>query len=200
MQRALQELEREELIATDRTRGKYVTDNRKSIDMLAKDAFFDACDALITVADDLSMTKDGHHITGKTLGKGNKMKATEIKISPWITKTLSPVDSTDPGRGRIVGLLGPNGAGKTTLLKILAGLEMNYKGDVKVFGNRPGPLTKSTSATSPITCLPELDGGRCHRPLRSHTRRFRRGKAREMLERFKLGGIAAFGNEQGYAG
>lgn len=58
VQRALQELEREELIATDRTRGKYVTDNRKSIDMLAKDAFFDACDALITVADDLSMTKE----------------------------------------------------------------------------------------------------------------------------------------------
>ena len=46
------------MIATDRTRGKYVTDNRKSIDMLAKDAFFDACDALITVADDLSMTKE----------------------------------------------------------------------------------------------------------------------------------------------
>lgn len=58
VQRALQELEREELIATDRTRGKYVTDNRKSIDTLAKDAFFEACDALIGVADDLSMTKE----------------------------------------------------------------------------------------------------------------------------------------------
>lgn len=35
------------------------------------------------------------------------------------------------GKGEIVGLVGPNGAGKTTLMKILNGLIVNYKGEVK---------------------------------------------------------------------
>ena len=46
-------------------------------------------------------------------------------------------------KGEIVGLLGPNGSGKTTLLRILAGLEKNYKGDVKIGGENPDYLTKS---------------------------------------------------------
>lgn len=37
-------------------------------------------------------------------------------------------------KGQIVGLVGPNGAGKSTLLRILAGLEMNYKGNVLIDG------------------------------------------------------------------
>ena len=58
VQRALQELEREALIETDRTRGKFVTENKDIIDTLGKDAFFDACDQLIGVAADLSMTQE----------------------------------------------------------------------------------------------------------------------------------------------
>lgn len=48
-------------------------------------------------------------------------------------------------KGEIVGLLGPNGSGKTTLLRILAGLEKNYKGEVKIGGENPDhlPLDKS---------------------------------------------------------
>ena len=46
-------------------------------------------------------------------------------------------------KGEIVGLLGPNGSGKTTLLRILAGLEKNYKGEVKIGGENPDYLTKS---------------------------------------------------------
>ncbi|MDY3118925.1 MAG: GntR family transcriptional regulator [Peptoniphilus sp.] len=58
VQRALQELEREALIETDRTRGKFVTENKDTIDALGKDAFFDACDQLIDVAENLSMSQD----------------------------------------------------------------------------------------------------------------------------------------------
>lgn len=39
--------------------------------------------------------------------------------------------------GQIVGLVGPNGSGKTTLLRILAGLEMTYKGEVEINQIRP---------------------------------------------------------------
>lgn len=52
-------------------------------------------------------------------------------------------------KGEIVGLLGPNGSGKTTLLRILAGLEKNYKGEVKIGGENPDYLTKSFVSYQP---------------------------------------------------
>lgn len=52
-------------------------------------------------------------------------------------------------KGEIVGLLGPNGSGKTTLLRILAGLEKNYKGEVKIGGENPNYLTKSFVSYQP---------------------------------------------------
>lgn len=45
--------------------------------------------------------------------------------------------------GRIVGLLGPNGSGKTTLIKILNGLLKDYKGSVRIKGQKPNTYTKS---------------------------------------------------------
>lgn len=52
-------------------------------------------------------------------------------------------------KGEIIGLLGPNGSGKTTLLRILAGLEKNYKGEVKIGGENPDYLTKSFVSYQP---------------------------------------------------
>lgn len=54
------------------------------------------------------------------------------------------------GEGQIVGLLGPNGSGKTTLIKILAGLIMDYKGNIEIDGHSPGKHTKSL-----VSYLPE---------------------------------------------
>ena len=51
--------------------------------------------------------------------------------------------------GHIVGLMGPNGAGKTTLLRILAGLEMSYKGEVEIFGEEIGKITKNMVSYQP---------------------------------------------------
>lgn len=51
--------------------------------------------------------------------------------------------------GQIVGLVGENGTGKSTLLRILAGLEMTYKGDVKVNGEKPGASSKSYVSYQP---------------------------------------------------
>ncbi|AFI03819.1 ABC transporter ATP-binding protein [Helicobacter cetorum] len=47
---------------------------------------------------------------------------------------------------QFIGLLGPNGAGKTTLLKILAGLNLNYQGKVKILGKSIGIETKKSVA------------------------------------------------------
>lgn len=37
-------------------------------------------------------------------------------------------------RGEIIGYIGPNGAGKSTTVKIILGIEDNYSGEVKIFG------------------------------------------------------------------
>lgn len=37
--------------------------------------------------------------------------------------------------GEIFGLIGPSGCGKTTILKVLAGLELNWRGAINVFGS-----------------------------------------------------------------
>lgn len=52
-------------------------------------------------------------------------------------------------QGQIVGLLGENGSGKTTLIRILAGLERNYQGDVKIEGANPGGFTNDILAYQP---------------------------------------------------
>lgn len=51
--------------------------------------------------------------------------------------------------GQIIGLVGENGSGKTTLLRILAGLERNYMGEVKINGNKPGGLTNEQISYQP---------------------------------------------------
>lgn len=37
-------------------------------------------------------------------------------------------------RGEIIGYIGPNGAGKSTTIKIMLGIESDYAGEVKIFG------------------------------------------------------------------
>lgn len=37
-------------------------------------------------------------------------------------------------RGEIIGYIGPNGAGKSTTIKIMLGIENDYSGEVKIFG------------------------------------------------------------------
>ncbi|MGE7694944.1 ABC transporter ATP-binding protein [Lysinibacillus sp. NPDC094177] len=41
-------------------------------------------------------------------------------------------------RGEIIGYIGPNGAGKSTTVKIILGLEGDYAGEIKLFGENIG--------------------------------------------------------------
>ncbi|WP_104748553.1 ABC transporter ATP-binding protein [Helicobacter cetorum] len=60
-------------------------------------------------------------------------------------KALDNISLKLPKR-QFIGLLGPNGAGKTTLLKILAALNLNYQGKVKILGKSIGIETKKSVA------------------------------------------------------
>ena len=42
--------------------------------------------------------------------------------------------SLQVNRGEIIGYIGPNGAGKSTTVKIMLGIEGDYEGEVKIFG------------------------------------------------------------------
>jgi zinc transport system ATP-binding protein len=46
-------------------------------------------------------------------------------------------------RGEFVGLVGPNGGGKTTLLKLIIGLLLPDRGEVRVFDQHPTQVRKS---------------------------------------------------------
>ncbi|QQE46236.1 Uncharacterized HTH-type transcriptional regulator yegW [Peptoniphilus harei] len=58
VQRALQELEREGLAKSNRTSGRFITDDEELIEKIAKGAFYRSCDDLILVAEELKMTKE----------------------------------------------------------------------------------------------------------------------------------------------
>ena len=64
----------------------------------------------------------------------------------------------DIAQGEFVCFLGPSGCGKTTLLRIIAGLEVQSAGRIKLAGatfrhcRRPNATTASSS--SPMRCSP----------------------------------------------
>jgi zinc transport system ATP-binding protein len=43
-------------------------------------------------------------------------------------------------KGKFAGIVGPNGGGKSTLLKVIIGLVIPDRGEVKVFGRAPGQI------------------------------------------------------------
>jgi ABC-2 type transport system ATP-binding protein len=93
--------------------------------------------------------------------------------------------------GEVFGLLGPNGAGKTTLLRIAVDLLRPDSGELRLFGERPGPLALGRIGYLPeerglpararalelLTYLGELKGAR---------RESAREQARGLLQRVQL--------------
>lgn len=96
--------------------------------------------------------------------------------------------------GEIVGFLGPNGAGKTTTLRMALGLIAPDSGDIKLFGQAPGP-----NAFGRVGFLPEERGlyrkikardGIAHIAcLNGMKRKHALKRADEMLARYGLGDI-----------
>ena len=74
------------------------------------------------------------------LGKSPSLKVSNLRKS-YGRKSPNALRgvSFEAYPGEVFGLLGPNGAGKTTVLRIIAGLILNYTGDVEVEGREYAP-------------------------------------------------------------
>jgi len=59
------------------------------------------------------------------------------------------------GEGELFTLLGGNGTGKTTALKVLAGLEKQYRGEVKIFGKKIKSYKKDELYRNLLGVLPQ---------------------------------------------
>ncbi|RLQ93865.1 ABC transporter ATP-binding protein [Falsibacillus albus] len=57
-----------------------------------------------------------------------------LKKNYGMNLVLNGIDLT-VNKGQIIGYIGPNGAGKSTTVKIMLGLEEDYQGEIKIFGD-----------------------------------------------------------------
>ena len=98
--------------------------------------------------------------------------------------------------GRVMGLVGPNGSGKTTLLSILMGHKKPTKGEVRIFGMKPGKRVREI--TSYVPEIDHLYGWMTVKEMADFTAGFYRSwnpsKFRELLEFMDLNPSFKIGN------
>jgi tungstate transport system ATP-binding protein len=100
--------------------------------------------------------------------------------------------------GEVLGLVGPTGSGKSTLLRLLAGLEAPTSGCLELWGNRLDDRELPAAVSRRMTLVfqrPLLLSGTVQANveygLRLRGERRRSARARELLDRLGLGGLAA---------
>ncbi len=71
------------------------------------------------------------------------------------TKQLFSNINLDVGHEQKVAIIGSNGAGKSSLLKIIAGLEINYDGELHLFHNKISSKKEYEKFRSDIGYLPQ---------------------------------------------
>lgn len=146
MQKALSELERSGLIYSQRTSGRFITEDKELIHQMKKELAAAEVSAFVAHMKQLGITPEE---TGSYLPKRLRRKKimSELVTCKDLTKRFGNHTALDHlnlslDSGKIIGLLGPNGSGKTTLLKLLNGLLTPSEGEVLIAGNHPGIETK----------------------------------------------------------
>ena len=133
MQRALADLEREGLMHSNRTSGRYVTEDRSMIAQIREQ-----------IADE----RISEFLAGMSQLGFTEQEILSLVVCRGLTKnygSFTALKNLDLNleRGRFIGLLGPNGSGKTTTIKLLNGLLQPTSGMITVDGAQPGCYTHS---------------------------------------------------------
>jgi ABC-type Mn2+/Zn2+ transport system ATPase subunit len=92
----------------------------------------------VTSETQVSVAPDRHALPGGAPGP-IVVALRDVSASYGETPALEHV-SLEVTAGSLVAVVGPNGAGKSTLLKLIAGLLRPWRGEVQVFGQRPGQM------------------------------------------------------------
>lgn len=155
MQRAFTELEREGMVYSQRTAGRFVTDDQELIAHKRRELAISELESFVN-----NMTKMGFDRTEiipvlTTFQRRLQNNGTTIATAPCLKilprkKAIDDLTVTIPS-GKIIGLLGPNGSGKTTLIKLINGLLQPNKGDIVIDGYRPSVNTKEIISYLPDT-------------------------------------------------
>ena len=154
MQRALSELERENLLYSQRTSGRFVTDNEDNINQLREEVAKVEILSLYNILTKLGYKKEElielviNNLKEMSL-MDNIVEIKNVYKSYSKKEVISNMNLNIP-KGKIVGLLGPNGSGKSTLIKLINGLLQPNSGDVLIDGIKPSIETKRI-----VSYLPE---------------------------------------------
>lgn len=146
MQKALSELERSGLIYSQRTSGRFITEDKELIHQMKKELAAAEVSAFVAHMKQLGITPEEiRQLLAETIEEEKIMS--ELVTCKDLTKRFGNHTALDHlnlslDSGKIIGLLGPNGSGKTTLLKLLNGLLTPSEGEVLIAGNHPGIETK----------------------------------------------------------
>ncbi len=186
MQRAMMEMEREELVYSQRTAGRFVTEDGERIrrlrESLARNQVRECTSwgSSWERSSHLYRRKERRDTMSILECKGLSKRFGAVTALDGISFTIEP--------GRIVGLLGPNGSGKTTLIKLANGLLVPTAGELWINGRAPG---KESHAM--VSYLPE----RTSLPLWMTVKQlqdfyedfyadFQRERSEEMLDRLEI--------------
>jgi len=92
-----------------------------------------------------------NHICGSTRVE-KAVCIEDLSVKYGRTPALAGV-SLDVNEGEYLGIIGPNGGGKTTLLKAILGLVVPIRGDISVYGKRPGKTGRLIGYVPQIAAL-----------------------------------------------
>lgn len=150
VQRAFADLERAGLIYTQRTAGKFVTEDAAAV-AAARRSLAEAQTRSISRPCARLAAESRKFTIYSIKWRNRNMPIFECRALEKRYGAAMALDHIDLALepGRIVGLLGPNGSGKSTLIKLAMGLLQPTSGEVLIGGQAPSPQTNAVVSYLP---------------------------------------------------
>ena len=200
MQRALAQMEEQGLLYTQRTAGRFVTEDVSVIRQARQRLAVQQAEQFLAAMHRLNFSKEEISALLEQVRGIRRISWQFWNAGGWQralgASGRSTMWSLPCSPGGIVGLLGPNGSGKTTLIKLANGLLTPTSGQILIDGQAPGVESKKIVSYLPErSCLGDwmkvsdlLDF------FSDFYADFRRDTAQEMLSRLSINPRQTFGH------